>query len=52
MWGGKTVEQVLQKGGRCHIPWNIQDQIGWGSEQLGLFDDVLIHLRGGGQNDL
>ena len=31
--GGKTLEEVAQRGGRCPIPGNIQGQVGRGSEQ-------------------
>ena len=41
--GGETLEQVSQRGGRCPIPGNIQDHVGWGSEQPGLVEDVPAH---------
>ena len=34
--GGEALEQVAQSGGGCSIPGDIQDQAGWGPEQLGL----------------
>ncbi|PKU33391.1 hypothetical protein llap_16305 [Limosa lapponica baueri] len=43
--GAETLEQVAQRGGRCHIPGNIQGQLGWGSEQPDLVEDVLAHCR-------
>lgn len=36
--GGKTVEQVAQRGCGCPLPGSIQSQIGWGFEQLGLME--------------
>ena len=50
--GGETLAQVAQKGGRCPIPGNIQGQVGWGSEQPGLVEDVPVHCRGVGPDDL
>ena len=43
---GETLEQVVQRGGRCPIPGNIQGQVGGGSEQPGLVEDVPAHCRG------
>lgn len=31
---GEILEQVLQRGGGCSVPANIQDQAIWASEQL------------------
>lgn len=42
----ETVEQVSQKGDRCHIPGNIQGQMRQGSEQPGWVEDVSAHGRG------
>jgi len=50
--GGETLEQCTQKGGRGPIPGNIQGQVGWGSEQLDLVEDVPAHCRGVGLDDL
>ncbi|PKU34471.1 pol- hypothetical protein [Limosa lapponica baueri] len=44
--GGETLAQVNQRGGRCPIPGNIQGQVGWGSEQPDLVEDVPAHCRG------
>jgi len=49
---GETLEQAAQRGGRCLIPGNIQNQAGWCSEQPGLFEDVPAHCRGVGLDDL
>ena len=37
---GEALEQVAQRGGRCPIPGNIQDQVGRGSEQPDQVKDV------------
>jgi len=42
---GETLEQVAQRGGRHLIPGNIQRQVGWGSEQPHLVEDVPAHCR-------
>jgi len=34
-----------QRGGRCLIPGNIQGQVGWGSDQPDLVEDVPAHSR-------
>ena len=47
-----TLEQVAQRSGRCSIPGNIQGQVGWGSEQPGLVEDVPAHCRAVGLDDL
>ena len=44
--GSETLEQVTQRGGRCPIPGNIQGQVGQGSEQPDLVEDVPAHCRG------
>ena len=45
-------EQVSQRGGRCPIPGNIQGQLGMGSEQSDLVEDVPGHFRGLELDDL
>ena len=45
--GGETLEQVAQRGGRGPIPGNIQGQVGWGSEQPDLVEDVPAYCRVG-----
>ena len=50
--GGETLEQVAQRGGRCPIPGKIQGQVGWGSEQPDLVEDVPAHCRGVRLDDL
>jgi len=50
--GGKTLERVAQRGSGRPIPGNIQGQVGWGSEQPGLAEDVPAHCRGVGLDDL
>ena len=44
--GGKTLEQVAQRGGRCPMAGNVQGQVGQGSEQPDLVEDVPAHCRG------
>jgi len=46
--GGEALEQVAQRGGGCCIP----GQVGRGSEQPGLVEDVPAHCRGVGLDDL
>jgi len=46
------LEEVAQRGGRCPIARNIQGQVGWGSEQPDLVEDVPAHCRGVGLDDL
>jgi len=43
--GGETLEQVAQWGCECPLPGNIQDQTGWGCEQLGLERGVPAYSR-------
>jgi len=50
--GGETLEQVAQRGSGGPINGNNQGQIGWGSEQPGLVEDVPSHCRGLGLDDL
>jgi len=42
----ETLEWAAQRSGRCFIPGNIQGQVGWGSEQLGLEESASAHGRG------
>ena len=50
--GGETLAQVAQRGGRCPVPGNIQGQVGQGSEQPDLVEDVPAHCRGVGLDGL
>ena len=50
--GAETLAQVAQRGGRCPIPGNTQGQVGRGSEQPGLVEDVAAHGRGDGPHEL
>ena len=50
--GGETLKQVVQRGGRCPIPGNIQGEVGRGSEQPDLVEDVPAHCRRFGLDDL
>jgi len=50
--GGETLAQVAQRGSGCPIPGNIQGQVGWGSEQPDLGEDVPAHCRRGGLDNL
>ena len=50
--GGETLEEVSQRGGGCPIPGNIPGQVGQGSEQPDLVEDVPAHGRGVGRDDL
>ncbi|KAJ7425192.1 homeobox-containing protein 1 [Willisornis vidua] len=42
---GKPLARVAQKGGGCPILGNIQAQVGWGSEQPDVAEDVPAHGR-------
>jgi len=42
----------LPRGGPCPTSGNIQGQVGRGSEQPGLVEDVPAHCRGVGLDDL
>ena len=42
----------LSRGGRCPIPGSIHGQVGRGSEQPDLPEDVPAYCRGTGINDL
>jgi len=48
---GETLAQVAQRGGKCPILGNIQDQVGRGSEQLDQVEGVPAHCRGIGLDD-
>ena len=50
--GGETLAQVAQRGGQCPIPGHIQGQVGRGSEQPGLVEDVPARCWGVGLADL
>jgi len=50
--GGETLAQIAQRGGGGPIPGNIQGQVGRGSEQPDLVEDVPAHCRGVGLDDL
>jgi len=50
--GGETVEQVAQRGSGGPISGNIQGQVGWGSDQPDLVEDIPAYLRQGGLDDL
>jgi len=43
-----TLERVAQRGSGGSIPRNIQGQVGWGSEQPDLAEDIPAHYRGVG----
>jgi len=43
--GGETLAQVTQRGGRCPVPGNTEGQVGRGSEQPDLVEDVPAHCR-------
>ncbi|KAK4825069.1 hypothetical protein QYF61_023073 [Mycteria americana] len=44
--GGETLAQVAPRGGRCPVPGNIPGQVGRGSEQPALVEDVPARGRG------
>jgi len=50
--GGETLKQVAQRGGQCPIPGNVQGQVGQGSEQHHLVEDVTACCRRVGLDDL
>jgi len=50
--GGETLAQVAQSGSGGPMPGSLQGQVGWGSEQSGLVEDVPAHCRGVGLDDL
>lgn len=43
--GGKTPNQVAQRGGACPIPGNTQGQVRLGSEQPNLVENVAAGLE-------
>jgi len=49
--GGETLERVARRGGRYPIPGNIQAQVGWGSEEPDLVEEICAPCRGGGLGD-
>lgn len=49
---GKTLEQIAQRDCRLPIPADIQGQVGHGSEQSDLDEDVAAHCKGVGINDI
>jgi len=49
---GETLEQAAQRGSGGPIPRNIQGQVGQGSEQPDLVENVPAHCGGGGLDDL
>ena len=49
---GETLAQVVQRGGRCAIPRNTEGQVGRGSEQPGLVEDVPADCSEVGLDDL
>jgi len=50
--GGGTLKWVAQRGSGGPIPGNIQGQVGRGSEQPGLVENVPAHCRGVVLDDL
>jgi len=50
--GSEMQEQVAQRSSECLLPGNSQGQVGRGSEQLGLVEDVPAHSWGIGLDDL
>ena len=50
--GGETLEQVFPERWVCPVPRNVQDQVGQGSEQPDLIEDVTAHFRGIGLDDV
>ena len=46
------MDQVTQRGGRCPIPEDLQYQVGWGSEEPDLVEDVPAHCWRFGLDDL
>ena len=46
------MEQIAQRSSGGPIPGNIQSQVGRGSEQPGVVEDVRAHYRGAGLDDL
>jgi len=50
--GGETLEQIAQRCSGGYTPRNLQGQVGWGSEQPSLVEDVPAYCRGIGLNGL
>ena len=50
--GGKTLEQVAQRGCGCPLSGSIQGQAGWSCEQPGLVEHDLANSRGVKLDDL
>jgi len=50
--GGETLELVTQRGGRCPIPGNAQDQVVQVSKQPDLVEDAPTYFREVGLDDL
>jgi len=46
------LQQVAQGGGRCPTTGNIQDHVGWASEQTDLVEDVPAHCGRVGLGEL
>jgi len=50
--GDETLEQIAQRSSGGPIPGNIQGEVGWGSVQHGLVEDVPTCCRAVGLDDL
>ena len=50
--GGETLERVAHASSGGPIPGKIQGQVGRGSEQPDLVEDIPAHCRGGGLEEL
>jgi len=50
--GGEILEQVGHRGSRCPFTASVQGEVGRGSEQPGLVEDVPAYCRGVGLDDL
>jgi len=50
--GGETLEPVAQRGGKCPMPGHMPGQVGRGSEEPELVEDVPACCRGFGLDDL
>lgn len=46
------LEQIAQRGGRCHIPGNIQGWVGQDSKKPGVVEDGPAYCKGGGLAEL
>ena len=49
--GGETLAQVAQRGSGGPVPGNVQGQVGWHSEHLGLVEDIPAKCREVGLDD-